>query len=178
MRKFFSLGVLASFLLLGANPSYSETVEKAAEPAKADKVAEPAKADVAPPEDLQAAAQLVSVAIDLAKTGKWLALALVLIQLLVFVIKKMAPKAFMKTWGSVTVAGLSAAAAVVASVIGGASWLEALVVFASGPAMSLLIDFGNAAGILKRSDEDSAAASDDSDEETAAGEVASKEEDA
>ena len=176
MNKLLSASIIAGLLLF----STGTVSGGAAEPAKAEvpavvsaapaKAAEPAKAEVpavvsaAPaeaadpavegePKDLEGAVALISVAIDLAKTGKWLALAIILIQLLVFGIKRFAPKTFMKQWGSVTVAGLAAGMALLARVVGGASWVEAAIVFASGPGASLIIDTAHAFGILKRSEE-------------------------
>ena len=96
------------------------------------------------------AAELVVKAIDLALAGQWLLLAIILIQLGVFAVKKYAPAGFMKTWGSVTVGVMAASVAFLSNIVGGLSWQEALVVFLSGPASSLTVDALHAVGWLKR----------------------------
>jgi hypothetical protein len=102
------------------------------------------------PETVEQAIQLVSQAFDMALAGQWLLLAILLIQLGVFLIKRYAPSGYMKAWGSVTVGALAALIAVLSGLSGGLSWQECLVVFLSGPASSLAVDFLHAMGWLKR----------------------------
>ena len=109
---------------------------------------------VAEPTTTDEAVQLVVKAVDLALAGQWLLLAILLIQLGVFAVKKYASKGFMKTWGSVSVGGMAAVIAFLSGLVGGLSWQESLIVFLSGPASSLTVDFLHAMGWLDRKVED------------------------
>lgn len=95
--------------------------------------------------------KLVTVVIDMARTGQWLLAAIAFVQLLVFLVKRYGPEAYMKKWGSVSVAAGAGLIAILSSVVGGMPWYEAIIVFFAGPGCSLVVDFLHAAGILKRS---------------------------
>ena len=95
--------------------------------------------------------KLVTVVIDMARTGQWLLAAIAFVQLLVFLVKRYGPEAYMKKWGSVSVAAGAGVIAILSSVVGGMPWYEAIIVFFAGPGCSLVVDFLHAAGILKRS---------------------------
>ena len=93
---------------------------------------------------------LVMVAVDLAKAGQWLLFAVALIQIIVLLIRKYAPEGYMRKWGSVTVAALSGAIAILTSMAGGTTWVEAVIVFMAGPGSSLVVDFMYASGVIKK----------------------------
>ena len=93
---------------------------------------------------------LVMVAVDLAKAGQWLLFAVALIQIMVLLIRKYAPEGYMRKWGSVTVAALSGAIAILTSISGGTTWVEAVIVFMAGPGSSLVVDFMYASGVIKK----------------------------
>ena len=95
--------------------------------------------------------KLVTAVIDMARTGQWLLAAIAFVQLLVFLVKRYGPEAYMKKWGSVSVAAGAGLVAILSSVVGGMPWYEAIIVFFAGPGCSLVVDFLHAAGILKRS---------------------------
>jgi hypothetical protein len=94
----------------------------------------------AEPATVEQAVGQVTVLVDLFKAGKWLAFALVLVQLLMFGIKKFASDEFKKAWGFVVVTGLGGVVALLSAVVAGGTWLEALFVFASGPVSALVYD--------------------------------------
>lgn len=123
---------------MGADSSVDSIVVKASE------------APAVEPETMEEAVKLVVKAFDLALAGQWLLLAILLIQLGVFGVKKYAPDGYMKVWGSITVGAMAACIAFLSSLLGGLSWQEALVVFLSGPASSLCVDLLHALGWLKR----------------------------
>ena len=74
------------------------------------------------------------------KAGKWLALALVLVQRAMFGLKKFMSDEAKKAWGFVAVTGLGGVAALLSAVVAGGTWVEALFVFASGPVSALVYD--------------------------------------
>ena len=92
------------------------------------------------PANVDQAVGQVAVLVDLFKAGKWLALALVLVQLAMFGLKKFMSDEAKKAWGFVAVTGLGGVAALLSAVVAGGTWVEALFVFASGPVSALVYD--------------------------------------
>ena len=118
--------VVGDAQVVTVTPSVAPSVAPSAVPS------EPANVD-------QAVGQ-VAVLVDLFKAGKWLALALVLVQLAMFGLKKFMSDEAKKAWGFVAVTGLGGVAALLSAVVAGGTWVEALFVFASGPVSALVYD--------------------------------------
>jgi hypothetical protein len=118
--------VVGDAQVVTVTPSAAPSVAPSAVPS------EPARVD-------QAIGQ-VAVLVDLFKAGKWLALALVLVQLAMFGLKKFMSDEAKKAWGFVAVTGLGGVAALLSAVVAGGTWVEALFVFASGPVSALVYD--------------------------------------
>lgn len=114
------------------------TVTPSAAPSAAPSVAP--SAVPSEPANVDQAVGQVAVLVDLFKAGKWLALALVLVQLAMFGLKKFMSDEAKKAWGFVAVTGLGGVAALLSSVVAGGTWVEALFVFASGPVSALVYD--------------------------------------
>ena len=101
----------------------------------------PAVATYPEPTTVSEAADDVLLAVKLAKTGYWMAFALVLSQLLIFAMKRISvTSAKMKKYGTFVVLGLSAIAGFLSLTAGGMRWQEALLVFLSTVAPKILND--------------------------------------
>lgn len=97
-------------------------------------------AALAEPTSVDDALGKVTLVISLYKAGKWSALALLLINLLMFGFKKIASPATKSKWGSVVATGMGGVVASLSLVLAGSSWLEAGLIFAMGPASSVIYD--------------------------------------
>jgi len=102
------------------------------------------------PEDLGGAVDSLATVVSLAKAGQWMAVVIVLLQLLVFGLKKWLPEEFMKKWGSSVVALVAGVAAMLGAVLGGLAWAEAVFVFVSGPLSSVVYDLLKSFGVIKK----------------------------
>lgn len=122
---------LDAALIVVGKPTVVPSVSAAASVPAA--LAEPVSVD-----DALGKAQLV---VDLYKAGKWSALAILIINLLMFGFKKLASPEVKRKWGSVVATGLGGVVASLSLVLTGTTWLEAALIFAVGPASSVLYDF-------------------------------------
>lgn len=97
-------------------------------------------AELAEPVSVDDALSKATIVISLYKAGKWSALALLIINLCMFGFKKFASPAVKSKWGSVVATGLGGVVAALSLVLTGTTWVEAAIVFAVGPASSVLYD--------------------------------------
>jgi len=100
-------------------------------------------------EDVGDALNAISTVVQLARAGQWMAFAVLLLQLLIFGIRRFTPKEFMSKWGATTVTLLSGVIALLVAVSGGTTWIEAGFVFATGALSTSVYDTLKALGILK-----------------------------
>lgn len=90
----------------------------------------------------------VSFAVDSAVAARWVALAIAVVQISVFVLKRIKTE-FVKKYGRIFVLVASAAASVLSLVDGGSTWKSALLVFLASGASTFLHDLLHAVGALK-----------------------------
>lgn len=77
----------------------------------------------------------------------WVALTLGVVQLLMFVLKRVQAE-FVKKWGALILVVASAVASVLALVVGGLSWKEALLAFVASSASTFLHNLMHQIGVL------------------------------
>jgi len=118
--------------------------------------------------DLGGAVNALSMVVQLARTGQWMAFAILLLQLFIFVLRRFAPKEFITKWGATIVTLLSGVLALLIGVLGGSTWVEAGFVFLSGPLATVGYDTLKAVGILKSKSDSESESEDDSTSEDAA----------
>ena len=123
-----------------------------AAPAAPDAAAPAAPVVPAAPEDLGEALATITAMVDLARAGQWMLVAILLLQLLIFGVKRWAPEAFMKSYGSATAIGLAGVIALLSSLLGGLPWMEAVFIFISGPVSSVGYDLLKQFGVIKKAD--------------------------
>jgi len=110
-----------------------------------------AQADISP-DEIQRVIDLIMSAVTSAQSMKWVTLSIVVVQLVVFVVKRVKTK-FVKKYGGLVVLVSSALMSVLSLVDGGNTWKQALLVFAASGASKFIHDLLHMTGVLKHKDE-------------------------
>ena len=116
-------------------------------------VTDPSKSDPYVVDDTEDIVRLVPLLIDAAKTGQWVLFTVILLQVLIFVLKKV-KFPFMKTHGAAVVVILSGVAAALTKVLGGVDWITAATVFVVNSLTPVVYDYLKQSGVLPSGDTD------------------------